>query len=128
MSKQTCHRKVYHSPVISQPTTQEATLAKMLTFLNEGLIEGLAYKYVADRHGQIRLVLRDDVVRDSAYYKALYEKLAAAQKSRRSAPPDTENEDPFFTVLRKVQERSTYGMHTIYEPKQLTIDDVLKGE
>lgn len=125
MSKQTSCLKTYHSPVISKPTTQQATLAKMLAFLNERLVDGLAYKYVADRRGQIQLVLRADVIRDSEYYKNLYEKLAAAQKPRKSASPDTENEDPFFTVLRKVQERSTYGMHTIYEPKQLTIDGVL---
>ena len=82
-------------------------------------IKGSGYEFVVDCDNQLRLVL------DSEYYKALYEKRIVEKRARKSASPDTENEDPVFKAMRKVQERSVYGMHTIYEPKQLTIDDVL---
>lgn len=117
MSKQTCYRKRYKTPVMSEPSDREKRFANRLVLLNIKL-EGSGYEFVVDQDHQFRLVL------DSEYYKDLYKK-RIAQKPRKSASPDTENEDPFFTVLRKVQERSTYGMHTIYEPKQRTIDDVL---
>lgn len=116
--------KIYKAPIMSEPSSQERMLAKWLALINEKL-ECSGYKYVADRHGQFRLVLTDGSTRNSEYYKALYEKRIAEKHARKSASPDTENEDPFFKAMRKVQERSVYGMHTIYEPKQLTIDDVL---
>lgn len=126
MSKSTTScRKRYKAPVISEPSGYERMLAKWLTLVNEKL-EGLSYKYVADRDGQFRLVLTDGSIYNSEYYKALYEKRIAEKHARKSALPDTENEDSFFKAMRKVQERSVYGMHTIYEPKQLTIDDMLK--
>lgn len=107
---------------MSEPSCQERMLAKWLALMNEKL-DGSGYKYVVDRGGQLRLVLINSD--NSAYYKALYEKRIAEKHARKSASPDAENEDPFFKAMRKVLERSTYGMHTIYEPKQLTIDDVL---
>lgn len=126
MSKLTTScRKRYKVPVISEPSGHERMLAKWLALVNEKL-DGLGYKYVADRYGQFRLVLTDGSIHNSEYYKDLYEKRIAKQRARKSASPDAENEDPFFKAMRKVQERSVYGMHTIYEPKQLTIDDVLK--
>lgn len=118
MSNSTRYRKRYRAPVMSEPSSQERILAKWLALINEKL-DGSGYKYMVDRDGQLRLVL------DSEYYKDLYEKRIAEKHARKSASPDTENEDPFFKAMRKVQERSTYGMHTIYEPKQLTIDDVV---
>ena len=124
MNKPTCYRKRYRAPVMSEPSGQERMLAKWLALVNEKL-DGSGYKCVVDRDCQFRLVLRDGAVHDSEYYKALYEKRIAEKRARKSASPDTENEDPFFKAMRKVQERSVYGMHTIYEPKQLIIDDVL---
>lgn len=117
-------RKRYKALVISEPSGHERMLAKWLALINEKL-DGLGYKYVADRHGQFRLVLTDGSIYNSEYYKALYKKRIAEQRARKSALSDAENEDSFFKAMRKVQERSVYGMHTIYEPKQLTIDDVL---
>lgn len=94
----TCYRKLYKAPVMSEPSDWEKRIANRLA---NGCID------------------------NSEYYKALYEKRIAEKHARKSASPDTENEDPFFKAMRKVQERSTYGMHAIYEPKQLTIDDML---
>lgn len=113
--------KIYKAPIMSEPSSQERMLAKWLALINEKL-DGSGYKYVMDRSGQLRLVLINSD--NSAYDKALYEKRITHRASA-SASPDTENEDPFFKAMRKVQERSVYGMHTIYESKQLTIDDVL---
>lgn len=127
MSKQTCYRKRYKAPAMSEPSDREKRFANRLVLLNIKL-EGSGYEFVVDQDHQFRLVLTTEVVYNSSYYKDLYEKRIAEKRARKSASPDTENEDPFFTVLRKVQERSTYGMHTIYGPKQLTIDDVLKGD
>lgn len=124
MNKLTCYRKRYKAPVMDEPSAYERILANWLALANEKL-EGSDYKYMTGRDGKFHLVLRDGAVHDSEYYKALYEKRIAEKHARKSASPDTENEDPFFKAMRKVQERSTYGMHTIYEPKQLTIDDVL---
>lgn len=107
---------------MSEPSSQERMLAKWLALVNEKL-DGSGYKYVVDRCGQLCLVLINSD--NAAYYKDLYEKRIAEKHTRKSASPDTENEDPLFKALRKVHERSVYGMHTIYEPKQLTIDDVL---
>lgn len=98
MSNSTCYRKRYRAPVMSEPSDREKRIANRLA---NGCID------------------------NSEYYKALYEKRIAEKHARKSASPDTENEDPFFKAMRKVHERSTYGMHTIYEPKQLTIDDML---
>lgn len=117
-------RKRYKVPVISEPSGHERMLAKWLALINEKL-DGLDYKYVADRHGQFCLVLTDGSIYNSEYYKGLYEKRIVEKHARKSASADTENEDPFFKAMRKVHERSVYGMHTIYGPRQLTIDDVL---
>lgn len=117
-SSTTCYRKRYKAPVMSEPSDREKRIANRLTLLNAKL-EGSGYKFVVDQDDQLRLVL------DSEYYKDLYKKRIAEKRARKSASPDTENEDPFFKAIRKVQERSTYGMHTIYEPEQLTIDDAL---
>ena len=103
---------------MSEPSDREKRIANRLVLLNVK-IKGSGYEFVADQDDQLRLVL------DSEYYKALYEKRIAEKHARKSASPDAENEDPLFKAMRKVQKRSTYGMHTIYEPKQLTIDDVL---
>lgn len=119
MSNSARYRKRYRAPVMSEPSDREKRIANRLVLLNVK-IKGSGYEFVVDQDDQLRLVL------DSDYYKALYEKRIAEKHARKSASPDTENEDPFFKAMRKVQERSTYGMHTIYEPKQLTIDDVLK--
>lgn len=118
MNKQTCYRKRYKAPVMSEPSDRERMLTNRLVLLNVKL-RGSGYEFVVDQDDQLRLVL------DSEYYKDLYKKRIAEKRARKSASPDTENEDPFFKAMRKVHERSTYGMHTIYEPKQLTIDDVL---
>lgn len=118
MSNSTSYRKRYRAPVMSEPSDREKRTANRLVLLNRK-IKGSGYEFVVDQDDQLRLVL------DSEYYKALYEKRIAEKHARRSASPDTENEDPFFKAMRKVHERSTYGMHTLYEPKQLTIDDVL---
>lgn len=118
MNKPTCYRKQYKAPLMSEPSDRERMLANWLILLNVK-IKGSGYEFVVDQDDQFRLVL------DSEYYKALYEKRIAEKHARKSASPDAENEDPFFKAMRKVQERSVYGMHTIYEPKQLTIDDVL---
>lgn len=118
MSNSTCYRKRYRAPVMSEPSDREKRIANRLVLLNVKL-KGSGYEFVVDQDNQLRLVL------DSEYYKALYEKRIAEKHARKSASPDAENEDPFFKAMRKVHERSTYGMHTIYEPKQLTIDDVL---
>lgn len=126
-SSTTCYRKRYKAPVMSEPSDREKRIANRLALLNVKL-EGSGYEFVVDRDNQLRLVLTPIVVHDSEYYKALYEKRIAEKHARKSASPDTENEDPFFKALRKVHERSTYGMHTIYEPKQLTIDDVLNED
>lgn len=124
MNKPTCYRKRYKAPVMSEPSDRERMLANWLALVNEKL-KGLSYEFVVDRDGQFRLIVRDGCIYNSEYYKTLYEKRIAEKHARKSASPDTENEDPLFKVMRKVHERSTYGMHTIYEPKQLTIDDVL---
>lgn len=121
MSNSIRYRKRYKAPVMSEPSDQEKRIANRLALLNVKL-EGSGYEFVVDQDNQLRLVL------DSEYYKAMYEKRIAEKHARKSASPDTENEDPFFKAMRKVQERSTYGMHTIYEPKQLTIDDVLNED
>lgn len=118
MSKQTCYRKRYKTPIMSEPSDREKRFANRLVLLNIKL-EGSGYEFMVDQDHQFRLVL------DAEYYKDLYKKRIAEKHALKSASPDTENEDPFFTALRKVQERSTYGMHPIYEPKQLTIDDAL---
>lgn len=118
MSNSTRYRKRYKAPVMSEPSDREKRFANRLALLNVKL-KGSGYEFVVDQDHQFRLVL------DSEYYKALYEKRIAEKHARKSASPDAENEDPFFKALRKVQERSVYGMHTRYEPKQLTIDDVL---
>lgn len=120
MSNSTCYRKRYRAPVMSEPSDQEKRIANQLVLLNVK-IKGSGYEFVVDQDDQLRLVL------DSEYYKALYEKRIDEKRARKSASPDTENEDPFFKAMRKVQERSTYGMHAIYEPKQLTIDDTVNG-
>lgn len=117
-SSTTCYRKRYKAPVMSEPSDREKRIANRLTLLNAKL-EGSGYEFVVDQDDQLRLVL------DSEYYKDLYKKRIAEKRARKSASPDTENEDPFFKAIRKVQERSTYGMHTIYEPEQLTINDAL---
>lgn len=124
MSNSIRYHKRYKAPVVSEPSDLERMLAKRLALMNEKL-DGSNYKYMADRDGQFRLMLRDGTVHDSEYYKALYEKRIAEKRARKSALPDTENEDPLFKAMRKVHERSVYGMHTIYKPKQLTIGDVL---
>lgn len=124
MSNSTCYRKRYKAPVMSEPSDRERMLANWLALVNEKL-EGLDYKYVVDRNGQFCLIVRDGYIYNSEYCKALYEKRIAEKHARKSASPDTENEDPLFKAMRKVHERSTYGMHMIYGPKQLTIDDVL---
>ena len=124
MSNSIRYRKRYRTPIMDEPSAYERILANWLALVNEKL-EGSTYKYVMDQDSQFHLALRDGAVHDSEYYKALYEKRIAEKHARKSASPDTENEDPFFKAMRKVHERSTYGMHTIYEPKQLTIDDVL---
>ena len=124
MSNSTRYRKRYKAPLMSEPSDREKRIASRLVRLNVKL-EGSGYEFVVDQDNQLRLVLTPIVVRDSEYYKALYEKRIAEKHARKSASPDAENEDPFFKAMRKVQERSTYGMHTIYEPKQLTIDDTL---
>lgn len=118
MSNSTCYRKRYKAPVMSEPSDREKRFANRLALLNIKL-KGSGYEFVVDQDHQFRLVL------DSEYYKALYEKRIAEKHTRKSALPDAENEDPFFKTWRKVQERSVYGMHTRYEPKQLIIDDVL---
>lgn len=118
MSSSTRYRKRYRAPIMSEPSDREKRFANRLVLLNVK-IKGSGYEFVVDQDNQLRLVL------DSEYYKALYEKRIAEKHARKSASPDAENEDPLFKAMRKVQERSTYGMHTIYEPKQLTIDDVL---
>lgn len=118
MSNSIRYRKRYKAPVMSEPSDREKRFANRLMLLNVKL-EGSGYEFVVDQDHQFRLVL------DSEYYKAPYEKRIAEKRTRKSALPDAESEDPFFKTLRKVQERSVYGMHTIYEPKQLTIDDVL---
>ena len=118
MSNSTRCRKRYKAPVMSEPSDQEKRFANRLALLNIK-IKGSGYEFVVDQDNQLRLVL------DSEYYKALYEKRIAEKHARKSASPDTENDDPLFKAMQKVHERSVYGMHTIYEPKQLTIDDVL---
>lgn len=118
MSNSTCYRKRYKTPVMSEPSDREKRFANRLMLLNVKL-KGSGYEFVVDQDKQLRLVV------DSEYYKAMYEKRIAEKRARESASPDTENEDPFFKAMRKVHERSVYGMHTIYESKQLTIDDVL---
>lgn len=124
MSNSTCYRKRYKAPMISEPSDREKRIANRLIRLNEKL-KGSGYEFVVDQDDQLRLVLTTDVVYNSEYYKALYEKRVAEKRARKSASPDAENEDPFFKTLRKVQERSVYGMHTRYYTKQLTIDDML---
>ena len=124
MSNSIRYRKRYKAPVMSEPSDRERRFANRLMLLNVKL-EGSGYEFIVDRDNQLRLVLTTEVVYNSEYYKDLYEKRIAEKRARESASPDAENEDPFFKALRKVQERSVYGMHTIYEPKQLTIDDVL---
>lgn len=119
MSNATRYRKRYKAPVMSEPSDREKRFANRLMLLNVKL-KGSGYEFVVDQDHQFRLVL------DSEYYKDLYEKRIAEQRARKSASPNAESEDPFFKTWRKVQERSVYGMHTRYEPKQLTIDDVLK--
>lgn len=118
MSNSTCYRKRYKAPIMNEPSDREKRFANRLMLLNVKL-KGSGYEFVVDQDHQFRLVL------DSEYYKALYEKRIAEKHARKSASPDAESEDPFFKTWRKLQERSVYGMHTIYEPKQLTIDDVL---
>lgn len=118
MNKPTCYRKRYKAPVMSEVSDRERMLANRLTLLNAKL-DGSGYEFVADQDDQLRLVY------NSEYYKAMYEKRIAEKHARKSALPDTENEDPLFKAMRKVHERSVYGMHTIYKPKQLTIGDVL---
>ena len=118
MSNSAHYRKRYKTPVMSEPSDLEKRIANRLALLNVKL-EGSGYEFIVDQDNQFRLVL------DSEYYKSLYEKRIAEKRARKSASPDTENEDLFFKAMRKVQERSVYGMHTIYEPKQLTIGDVL---
>lgn len=124
MNKPTCYRKRYKAPVMSEPSDREKRIAGRLVLLNVKL-EGSGYEFIVDRDGQFRLVVRDGCSYNSEYYKAMYEKRIAEKHARKSASPDTENEDPFFKAMRKVQERSVYGMHTISGQKQLTIDDVL---
>nr|DAD96523.1 MAG TPA: hypothetical protein [Myoviridae sp. ctj3P51] len=124
MSNSTRYRKRYKAPIMSEPSDREKRFANRLMLLNVKL-KGSGYEFVVDQDHQFRLVLTTEVMYNSAYYKDLYEKHIAEKHARKSASPDTENEDPFFTVLRKVHERSVYGMHTIYGPRQLTIDDVL---
>ena len=124
MNSSTRYRKRYRTPVMSEPSDREKRIANRLVLLNVK-IKGSGYEFVVDQDDQLRLVLTPIVVHDSEYYKALYEKRIAEKHARKSASPDAENEDPFFKVMRKVQERSVYGMHTLYDPKQLTIDDVL---
>ena len=121
MSSSTRYRKRYRAPVMSEPSDREKRIANRLVLLNVK-IKGSGYEFVVDQDDQLRLVL------DSEYYKALYEKRIAEKHVRKSASPDAESEDPFFKTWCKLQERSVYGMHTIYEPKQLTIDDVLKED
>lgn len=121
MNKPTCYRKRYKAPVMSEPSDREKRIVGRLVLLNIKL-KGSGYEFVVDQDDQLRLVL------DSEYYKALYEKRIAEKHARKSASPDAENEDPVFKAMRKVHERSVYGMHTIYEPKQLTIDDVLNED
>lgn len=116
MSNSTCYRKQYKAPAMSEPSDRERMLANRLALLNVKL-KGSGYEFVVDQDNQFRLV------HDSEYYKALYEKRIAEKHARKSASPDTENEDPLFKAMQKVHERSVYGMHTIYGPKQLTIDD-----
>lgn len=118
MSNSIRYHKRYKAPVMSEPSDREKRFANRLVLLNVK-IKGSGYEFVVDQDDQLRLVL------DSEYYKALYEKRIAEKHARKSASSDTENEDPFFKAMQKVHERSTYGMHTIYEPKQLTIEDVL---
>lgn len=118
MSNSTRYRKRYRAPAMSEPSDREKRIANRLVLLNVK-IKGSGYKFVVDQDDQLRLVL------DSEYYKALYEKRIAEKHARKSASPDAENKDPFFKAMRKVYERSVYGMHTIYVSKQLTIDDVL---
>lgn len=101
MNSSTCYRKRYKAPVMSEPSDWERMLASRLA-------NGCIY--------------------NSEYYKGLYEKRIAEKRARKSASPDAESEDPFFKAMRKVHERSVYGMHTIYEPKQLTIGDVLNED
>lgn len=127
MSNSTRYRKQYKAPVMSEPSDREKMLARCLVLMNEKL-KDLDYKYVVDRDDQFRLVVRDGCIYNSEYCKALYKKHIGEKHARKSASPDTENEDPFFKALRKVQERSVYGMYRIYEPKQLTIDDVLNED
>ena len=118
MSNSTRYRKRYRAPVMSEPSDREKRIANRLVLLN-AKIKGWGYEFVVDQDDQLRLVV------DSEYYKALYEKRIDEKHARKSASPDAENEDPLFKAMLKVRERSTYGMHTIYDPKQLTIDDVL---
>ena len=124
MSNSTRYRKRYKAPAMSEPSDREKRFANRLMLLNVKL-EGSGYEFVVDQDHQFRLVLTTETVYNSEYYKALYEKRIAEKHARKSASPDAESEDPFFKTWRKLQERSVYGMHTIYEPKQLTIDDVL---
>lgn len=121
MSNPIRYRKRYRVPVMSEPSDREKRIANRLALLNVK-IKGSGYEFVVDQDDQLRLVL------DSEYYKAMYEKRIAEKRARKSASPDAENEDPFFKAMRKVHERSVYGMHTIYEPKQLTIGDVLNED
>lgn len=129
MSKPTCYRKVkaYKAPKISEPSSQEKMLARCLTLLNEEL-KGLGYKYVAGQNNQLRLVLANDLINNSSFWEAANRLKLDEQRTRTSASPDCEKteDDPFFKALAKVNAYSTYGMHTVYEPKQLTIDDMLK--
>lgn len=150
MSKPTCYRKVktYKTPKISEPSSQEKTLARWLTQLNEEL-EGLGYKYVVDRHSQLRPVLVADLINNSSFWEAANRLKLDEQCTRTSASPDSEKtsdhpvfwgqpvlyghteEDVFFDTLRKVNERSTYGMYCkspYCDTDQLTIDDVLKED
>lgn len=124
MSNSTRYRKRYKAPVMSEPSDREKRFANRLALLNVKL-KGSGYEFVVDQDHQFRLVLTTDVVYNSEYYKAMYKKRIAEKHARKSASPDTENEDPFFKAMRKVHERLVYGMHTMYKPKQLTIDDVL---
>lgn len=130
MSKPTCYRKVktYNAPAISEPSEDEARAAHVLALLNDKL-EETAYKYVADSNGQLRLLLKDDIINNSSYWKALE---ASRLLSRTSASQDSEQDktcdDPFFKTLAKVNKYSTYGMYTTFDAKQLTIDDVLKED
>lgn len=132
MSKPTCYRKVktYKTPLMTKPSAQEVYLAKWLVMLNDGL-DNSGYRYVVDQLGQVRLMLRDDLTNNSSFWEAANRLKLDEQKARTSASPDsekTEDEDPFFKALRKVNAYSTYGMRTVYEPKQLAIDDVLKED